>query len=186
MLRETFTASVLVALAAPAFACPTVADLGQGIEFRTADGDVEVHRQLRPDWVTVTVTFADGDGSVLEFYKGMYLLSVIPIEQGIPKPGAREDYASVAELAEWQRPVPDAAWVNATPGGGQAVAGPMDTIMIAGCRYNSIGVTVKFADDDTYTEVYEYLPDLGVGLLVRTEASDRTDDYSYIAVRALD
>ena len=170
----------------PAAACPTIEDLGKGIEFRTADGDVEVHRQLRPDWVTISVSFSDGDGSFLETYLGIYLLSVIPIEAGFPKPGDREDYASSEELAQWQRPVPDQSWRNTTPGGGQAVSGPMETTMIAGCRYNSFEVVLQFADDDTYKETYDYLADLGVGLLTKTEASDGTDTYSYISVRALD
>ena len=62
----------------------------------------------------------------------------------------------------------------------------METTMIAGCRYNSFEVVLQFADDDTYKETYDYLADLGVGLLTKTEASDGTDTYSYISVRALD
>ena len=186
MIRTVFTSLALTALGAPTLACPTIEDLGKGIEFRTADGDVEVHRQLRPDWVTISVSFSDGEGSILETYLGIYLLSVIPIESGVPKPGQREDYASVDELGQWQKPAPDQSWVNSTPGGGQAVSGPMETTMIAGCRYNSFEVVLQFADDDTYKETYDYLPDLGVGLLTKTEASDGTDTYSYISVRALD
>lgn len=186
MLKSSITALALVTLSLPAIACPTAADLGKGIEFRTADGDVEVHRQLRPDWMTLSVSFSDGDGSILEMYKGIYLMSVIPIESGIPKPGAREDYATSAELVQWQEPQPNASWVNTTPGGGQAVSGAMETTMIAGCRYNSFEVVLQFNDDDTYKETYDFLPDLGVGLLTKTEASDGTDTYSYISVKALD
>ena len=81
----------LGALVTPALACPTIEDLSKGIEFRTDGGDIELHRQLRPGWVTTTVTFSDGDGSVLELYQGMYLLSSIPMEKGLPKPGDRDD-----------------------------------------------------------------------------------------------
>ncbi|MEM7599514.1 MAG: hypothetical protein AAF382_17640 [Pseudomonadota bacterium] len=175
----------LALLAAPAFACPTIDDLGKGIEFRTDGGDIELHRQLRPGWVTTTVTFSDGDGSVLELYQGMYLLSSIPMEKGLPKPGDREDYATPAELKQWMRPVPNNAWVNETPGGGKATSGLMETITIGGCAYNSFKVIIQFNDDDTYKETYDYLSDLGVGLLIKTEASDGTDNYVYTGVRAL-
>lgn len=186
MLNRFVFVWACMTVATPALACPTVEDLGKGIEFRTADGDVEVHKQLRPDWMTLTVTFSDGDGSLMELYRGLYLQSVIPMVGGLPKPGEREDYASSSDLAQWQMPQPSASWVNATPGGGQAVSGPMETTMIAGCRYNSFEVVIQFADDDTYKETYDYLPDLGVGLLVKTDASDGTDTYSYISVNAVD
>ncbi len=177
----------LASLAAfPALACPTIDDLGRGIEFRTANGDVEIHKQLRPDWMTLNVSFADGDGSLLEMYHGIYLLTVIPIEGGFPQPASRETYATVNELAQWDVPRPDATWENTTPGGGRAASGPLGTTMIAGCRYDSFEVVLQFNDDDTYKEVYTYLPELGVGLLVKTEASDRTDTYSYISVKAME
>ncbi|MEL6646339.1 MAG: hypothetical protein AAFY35_09480 [Pseudomonadota bacterium] len=175
----------LGALVTPALACPTIEDLSKGIEFRTDGGDIELHRQLRPGWVTTTVTFSDGDGSVLELYQGMYLLSSIPMEKGLPKPGDREDYATTAELRQWMRPVPNNAWVNDTPGGGKATSGLMETITIGGCAYNSFKVIIQFNDDDTYKETYDYLSDLGVGLLIKTEASDGTDTYVYTGVRAL-
>jgi hypothetical protein len=167
-----------------AAACPDATDLAKGIEFRTSGGDVEVHRKLRPDWITISVIFPDGDGSVLEMYHGMYMLSAIPIEGGVPKPGQREDYADVSELTQWPRPTPDTSWTNTTPSGGIAVSGALETKMIAGCRYDSVQVDVQFADDPTYTETYAYLPELGLGLLVKTVASDGTDTYSYISVKA--
>lgn len=185
MIKRIFCTCAALAVATPALACPTIEDLGKGIEFRTADGDVELHRQLRPDWVTISVTFSDGDGSILEMFHGMYLQSVIPMESGLPQLGAREDYASSSDLAKWPRPMPGEAWVNPTAGGGRATAGPMETTMIAGCRYNSFEVVVTFADDDSYEETYDYLPDLGLGLLVKTKDPDLTETYSYISVQAL-
>ena len=184
-MKQFMSASLLVFSSAAALACPTADDLGRGIEFRTAEGDVEVHKQLRPDWMPLTVTFSDGDGSLLEMYRGLYLQSVIPIESGLPKPGQREDYATQSELLQWQVPQADAAWVNRTPGGGQAAAGPMETTMIAGCRYDSFEVGIQYNDDDTYKETYDYLPALGVGLLTKTEDADGTENYSYISVKAL-
>lgn len=184
-MLKTAIFSLACFAALPAFACPTADDLGRGIEFRTADGDVELHKQLRPDWVTLTVTFSDGDGSLMELYRGLYLQSVIPMESGLPLMAEREDYASSSDLLQWQVPQPDASWRNRTPGGGQAVAGPMETTVIAGCSYDSFEVVIQFNDDDTYKEFYDYLPELGVGLLVKTEASDGTDTYSYIAVNAV-
>ncbi|MEO0371571.1 MAG: hypothetical protein AAF231_08975 [Pseudomonadota bacterium] len=182
---KNWLVSIFYLAALPAFACPTADDLGRGIEFRTADGDVEVHKQLRPDWVTLTITFSDGDGSLMEMYRGLYLQSVIPMESGLPMMAEREDYTSSSDLMQWQVPQADASWRNRTPGGGQAVAGPMETTMIAGCVYDSFEVAIQFNDDVTYTEYYDYLPDLGVGLLVKTEASDGTETYSYIAVNAV-
>ncbi|MEM7732482.1 MAG: hypothetical protein AAF280_06815 [Pseudomonadota bacterium] len=166
--------------------CPTAEDLGRGIEFRTADGDVEVHKQLRPDWITLTVTYSDGDGALMELYRGIYLQSLIPIESGLPKPTQREDFATPAELAQWQVPQPDASWANSAPGGGTAVAGALDSTVIAGCRYDSFEVAMTFNDDTAYREYYHYLPALGLGLLVRTDDEEGTDTYSYISVRALE
>ncbi|MEM6588300.1 MAG: hypothetical protein AAF641_07605 [Pseudomonadota bacterium] len=171
-----------------AFACPTVDDLGRGIEFRLANGDVEVHKQLRPDWVTLTVTYSDGDGVLMEMYRGLYLQSMVPMESGLPQLGLRDDFATQAELLQWQAPQPDASWANQTPGGGQAVAGSMDSTMIAGCRYASFEVVIEFNDDAGYKETYDYLPDLGLGLLVKTDADDESgvETYSYISIKPVE
>ncbi|MEM9966739.1 MAG: hypothetical protein AAF755_01420 [Pseudomonadota bacterium] len=169
----------------PAFACPTVEDLRNGIEFRTADGGKEIHRQTRPDWIVITTTFADGNGTILEAYQGLYLLSLIPIEAGVPNLRQREDYANSAELEQWQAPEPNKAWENPTPSGGQALAGPLETVLIDACRYDKFTVELTYNDDDTYRETYDYLPDLGIGLLTKTEASDGIDTYSYVSLRRL-
>ena len=177
--------ALLTATALPALACPTVADLQKGIETRTADGSVEVHREARPDWVTLQVTYPEGDGSVLELYHGIYLHSTIPLVGGLPQLGERDSYATSEELRGWPRPLPDASWNNTTPGGGKATSGPQSAVQLGDCSYASTQVEITYNDDEDYTETYAYLLDLGIALLIKTEASDGTDNYEYTSIKAL-
>ncbi|MEX0371648.1 MAG: hypothetical protein AB3N09_13530, partial [Tateyamaria sp.] len=151
-------------------ACPTAANLKDGIVTRTSDGDVEVHRQTVPGIIQVDIRFGDGtgDGSVMQFGQGLYLRNIIPIESGVMQLGQQEKFASDATLRAWAKPVPSARWSNGRADGGTARSGPMRSYSLDGCTYDSFEVTLTFADDPTYTETYTYLPTLGIGLLIKS------------------
>lgn len=183
LVAFALTATLHMTSAAGA-ACPTKADLANGIAMTLADGDIEIHRQVRPDWVQITVTFGDdtGDGSVMELYHGVYLMSVIPIENRVLKPGRIESYATMSDLQRWAEPVPARAWSNPTPTGGSAKSGPVETFKVGACNYSGFDMLIDFADDENYTETYRVLPDLGTALLVRSDDGETIETYVYTSI----
>jgi len=177
---------LVAATALSAAACPTKADLKKGIAFRAQDGTVETHRALRPDWITLQVTYSDGDGSVMEMYRGLYLHSIVPLVSGLPQLGESDSYATTAELQQWGKPQPNSEMVNSTPGGGTAKSGPLKTVAYGACIYDAFEVSITYNDDPGYTETYDYLTELGIGLLTKTVASDGPETYRYISVQTIE
>lgn len=167
-------------------ACPTGADLESGIVTRTADGNTEIHRRTRPDWIQIQVTFDDGDGSILELYHGLYLYALIPVAQGVLQPGGRDTFATLAALQQWEAPRADHAWSNGAEGGGQAVSGSLRNVTIGDCGFDGYDVTITFVGEPVYREVYTVLPGLGIALLVRTEEGAQVDNYSYTSIEPVE
>lgn len=165
-------------------ACPTPADMKTGIITKTDDGQIEVHKTVVKDMVQVEVTFGDGtgDGSIMQFGHGIYLRNVIPVEAGVLRVAQQEEYASDATLRSWSAPVPSANWSNPRPGGGAAQSGPMREMRVGTCTYDSFEVTLSFADDPNYTEVYSYIPSLGIGLLTEILEGNTRDIYRYTSI----
>lgn len=187
LMRQSIAAIATMVVAWPALAaCPTAADLKDGIVTRTSDGDVEVHRQTVPGIIQVDIRFGDGtgDGSVMQFGQGLYLRNIIPIEDGVMQLGQQEQLASDATLRAWAAPAPNAQWSNTRADGGTARSGPMRSYSLDGCTYDSFEVTMTFADDPTYTETYTYLPTLGIGLLIKSVDSQSTETYRYVSIAA--
>ncbi len=181
----TLVAWLALATATPALAtCPTIADLARGIVLQLDNGQVEVHKTVDRDMVQVDVRYNDGteDGSVMRFAHGLYLHSMIPIEDGVLKVGQQEEVASSATLRSWAAPVPSATWQNARSDGGTARSGAMKTLRLGSCSYDAFSVTLTFADDPTYTEVYSYLPALGIGLLVESTLGQDREKYRYVSI----
>ena len=166
--------------------CPTPADLASGIGTKLDDGQTEVHTSAAKDIVQVDVRYNDGtnDGSVMQFGHGLYLRNVIPVEDGVLRIGQQEKYASDATLRKWAKPEPNAAWSNTRPDGGTSQSGPMQTVQIGKCAYDGFKITISFADDPNYVEVYTYLPTLGIGLLTTIIENGDTDAYRYVSIAA--
>jgi len=172
--------------ALPGLACPGPENMEKGVIFRTEDGVVETHSRFSEDWVVIRMEFSDSEGSLLEARHGLYLHSSTPIENGVIRLGQKEVFSGRGDLAAWKAPKPDATWRNDTSTGGAATAGPMREIAVGGCRFKGFEVTLTFKDDPTYTELYHYLPELGVGLLVASSTDGSTDSYVYTEAQAVE
>lgn len=180
----TLTCACILASSWAAAACPTQQDMTTGIVTTTDDGQVEVHKTATKDMVQVDVRYNDGtdDGSVMQFAHGLFLRNVIAIEGGVLRVGQQEKYASDATLRLWEAPKPNASWSNEQPDGGIATSGPVTALRIGGCTYDSFEVTIGFADDPTYVEIYDYIPSLGIGLLTDTIESGNRERYRYVSI----
>ncbi len=164
-------------------ACPTGADLKNGILVKNSVGNTELHRRTTPNNIQITVTFDDGDGSVLDMLHGIYMVQAIDTEQGVLKLSTRVRLVSRAATRAWIAPKPNAQWRNpARKGGGSAQSGPVKQMKIGACQYNSIEVALRYSDDPTYWESYAYLPDLGIGLLVGSDDGTTRERYRYTAI----
>lgn len=178
------TIACLIAATAAHAVCPTSEDMAKGVVTQTDDGQIEIHKAVAKDMVQVDIRFADqpGFGSVMQFGHGIYLRNVIPIDDGVLGIAQQEQYASDATLRSWAAPVPNATWSNPRPDGGAATSGPVRTVRVGTCSYDSFEVTLGFADDPNYTEVYTYFPSLGIGLLTEIIEDGKRDVYSYTTI----
>lgn len=185
-MRPKAIAIVLALLGAPALqaACPGPTDLATGIVATTSDGQVEVHKIAARNIVQVDIRYNDGtgDGSVMQFGHGLYLRNVIPIEGGVLRLNQQEKFASDATLRAWQAPAPSSQWSNQRSDGGAASAGPVFAVKIGKCTYDGFDVTLTFADDPNYVEIYTYVPALGIGLLTNIIEGGTRDRYRYVSI----
>ena len=178
-------ALVTATTALPAMACPGAEALETGVVFETRDGMTETHRRFAPELILIQTEFPDGSGSVLETRHGLYLASSTPIEGGVIRLAEKDVFASHADLELWQAPKPIAQWRNDSSGGGTAKSGALDTIRLGQCEYPAFPVELTFNDDPTYTELYQYLPGMGVGLLVASTTNDDEERYTYTDVKTV-
>ncbi len=180
-------------------ACPTVDDLAGGIEFDIGEGDTEVHTALSEGVVQVVYTGSDGFQSRTLLGQGAYLLELVDLEKGVPVPSTRSTYTHALTPPEMPVPVPNSGWVS------EVVVlndgdldkevhdhrfGAAGTQTIGACSYDKIRVTVHYDDEDNSVDTVDYLPELGIGLLVGIAYDNgdgtRTDDvYSYYDLKAL-
>lgn len=181
-----FSFAIVAASGLPALSCPGAEALAKGVIFETKDGTVETHRRFGQDMIVIQTEFSDGSGAILETQHGLYLASSTPVEDGVIRIGEKDVFASYAELAKWDAPKPDAQWQNDSAGGGTAKAGALGTFKLGTCAYPAFEVALTFNDDPTYTEVYQYLPEMGVGLLVASTTNGDEERYTYTEVRAVE
>jgi hypothetical protein len=176
MRRALCLAALLAAPpAAAAEGCPVAADLGDGIRVDFADGSSEMHRRDAGSGL-IEVLGTDAAGHPYRFVtaQGVYLL-----EAGGPGiPGGTTTYDHGRPPADLPPPEPLARWhLGATVTDfGRArfepqiyATGPLDEIVIAGCRYDRIEVIVAYGSAATYTEGLSFLPALGIAVLVWQE-----------------
>lgn len=184
VMRASSIAVFLVAASATATsACPVLSDLTRGIEVRTGDGNVEIHRRMDSSRTQTTISFSDGEGSVMEFHHGVYALTSIPVFNGKPEPSQIQIFGDDNAVAEWPKPEPYARWTTAGTGAADVSAGGPTTYRLGSCTYDGFQVQLVFKDDD-YEETYWYLSELGIGLLVETKLGNDIDRVDYISISA--
>lgn len=173
--------------------CPTAADLQAGIHLDFSDGTTETYRRTGP--ATASVEGFDGVEVYfrLEIAHGTHLLDYVNVYEGAPEEESRQvyDYGVPPE----QLPVPVAgarfnSEVTVTASDGtrredqfQAyVEGP--PLTIGGCIYEVIDVVIAYDTPDNYIEHINYLPQLGLGYLLWSQADDgRSDDNIVVGIR---
>ena len=185
-MRSIALATALSALTAATVhaACPGPADMTTGIIATTADGQVETHKIAAKNMIQVDVRYNDGtgDGAIMQFGHGLYLRNTIPVENGVLQMGAQEKFASDATLRAWDAPAPSASWSKDRADGGAASSGPIYVLNIGGCTYDGFDVSLFFADDPNYVEIYAYVPSLGIGLLTNIVEDGKRDKYTYVSI----
>lgn len=179
--------SALALLLGPtaALACPTAEAMSErGVLLTTADGNIELHQQTRPNIIQVAVNFGGGDGSVLEMQHGIYLKRKIALVDGVLDPNTEETYMSTRTAEAWDAPAHSQVWQNARAGGGSAASSAQKTIRIGTCRYPGFDVSIRLSDDPGRIETYAYLPELGIGLWVQTDDNGAVKTYRYVSITA--
>lgn len=183
---------VLLALPAPAFACPTGADMTAGVVLTLEDGTQEVYRRTAPDLVVVDVTFTDGFQSQNTLIHGTYVKRLADLNDGVvnltdawltiyespppqPAPGIRGAIQTQAgTLGDFEAEVQSYTW------------GKADQMTIGDCRFEGItGVLTYKTEMSEVTETITYLRELGIGLLLSyAEPGFDTDVYTYTGIAA--
>ncbi|MEO0542420.1 MAG: hypothetical protein AAFY99_01270 [Pseudomonadota bacterium] len=188
MQLPRLTLLVLSFLSAPVAlaACPTAADMVNGVEVMTDYGNVEVHRRAGNDRVQVEVTFEGGtEGSLLDFLHGIYLMSAIPMENGKALTGEAQNFGEMSDAIAWQAPAPNAQWVTEGLGAASITAGEPETFQIGSCSLAAYEVKLDYEGED-YQEVYMVLQDLGIGLMTQSTLDTDVENTSYVSIKAVE
>jgi len=184
---------LLLALPAPAFACPTGADMANGVLLASSDGTTEVHKQAAAGLTIVDVTFSDGHQSQNTFIHGTFIKQLADVEDGF-----LDIRSALQTVYDTPPPIPapgDSGVINTRSG---SLADGMDAevqtywwgevgeMTIGNCRYAAIeGVLTYRSDDSDVRETIAYLPELGIGLLTSyQDVGNDPETYTYLTITA--
>lgn len=163
-------------LAAAQTACPTANDLTQGIRVDRSGGYTEIFRAGGQGIIAVEGTIDRKVEYNLELAAGLQLLSYSGNVGETPDTEGDLTYDYGIPHADLPAPVPNGRWqsnVTVTAKSGpfsepQLYAyGPLEQISIGDCPYAMILATIAYQNDANYIETVQYLPDLGISILVR-------------------
>ncbi len=183
----------LLATASPALACPTGADLADGIAIKDDDDTTEVYRKGGGNTVVVDVTYSDGFQAQNTFIHGVYLRQLADVIDGVVQVSTA---LSTSYASDPPEPAAGASGILQTK-----VGSPVDgfvpevqgyawnsaaTYQIGACTYAAIQGTLTYKSDGIdVTETVEYIPELGIGLLTEyAEVGFDTDRYIYTDIFA--
>jgi len=196
-MRAAALVTVALGATAPAWACPTAADLDTGIRFTVEGGASEVFRRVQPQVLEAVFRFADGGAVHNLLAKGVYLLEYVDLEDGEPVPDSRATYRFPMTPGAMPDPVPEDEWqVSAVRLEAGQVAterqvyrfGARDSVRIGDCGYAMVPIAVTFPDDpDGLSDILHYLPDLGLAYLARLEGGGAPPEiYTYTGIEVLE
>lgn len=178
----------------PAFAaCLTRTDVAKGLRATYMNGVVVDYLAEGEDLVRVTETPDQKVPQAVSFLSryGIYDLSAQGLLGGVPQAGQVLEYSySDASGAEPPRPDPGATWLGqstttyADGATDTAVAvmvfGTEGKLRLGGCDYASVQVTASYLAGESWTaQEYEWLADLGIGILTRREGSEAPRPSAY-------
>lgn len=156
--------------------CPTANDLIQGIRVDRSGGYTEIFRAGGQGIIAVEGMIERQHEYDLELSGGMQLLSYSGNVGETPDTEGDLTYDYGLPHDDLPGPVPNGRWqsaVTVTAKSGpfsepQLYAyGPMEQISIGGCPYAMIPVTIAYQNDNNYIETVQFLPDLGISVLVQ-------------------
>ena len=189
-----FAVCLAALLPMPALACPTGADLANGITIRHDDGASETYRAVRDDLVRMEQSFDGELTAIMDLAHGTYVLTYMDVYDGRPDAGSRITTAYPGGMATLSAPEAGARWSLDTIV--MDSAGPYaETVTVAwstprdatigSCTYSAIdGIIAYDGEDETYVEGITYLIDVGVGYVNFYEDSAGRTDYVAIAIEA--
>jgi hypothetical protein len=172
-------------------ACPTANDLAQGIRVDRSGGYTEVFRAGGQGIIAVEGFIDRKLEYNLELAGGFQLLSYSGNvgESPVADDGLTYDYG--VPHADLPGPVANGRWQSAVTLTGidgpyaepQLYAyGPLEQISIGDCSYAMILVTIAYQNDINYIETVQFLPDLGISVLVR-QGDDNTEPTEFTIQR---
>lgn len=170
------TSTIVIVGALPALACPTGADLTNGIRVTEGDGTTNDFRSLRSGVVQQDGRATDGYTYRTLLGQGVHILQLADTENGaliqdtvystayptspgdlpIPTPGSRwEVDTSIRSVDEIYAEAQTQAWGNVVP------------FTIGDCTYDAIPGKVDYISDGFHIkETLMFMPDLGFALLM--------------------
>jgi hypothetical protein len=156
--------------------CPTAADLERGIRVDRSGGYSEFFRAGGQGIIAVQGYIDRKYEYDLELAGGLQLLSYSGNVGETPDTEGDLTYDYGTAISALPGPVPNGRWqspVTVTAKSGpfsepQLYAyGPLEQISIGGCPYAMISATIAYQNDNNYIETIQFLPDLGISVLVQ-------------------
>ena len=185
-LAATLLSSVAPSLADAQTACPTADDLARGIRVDRSGGYTEIFRSGGQGIIAVEGSIDRKLEYTLELAGGLQLLSYSGNVGETPDTEGDLTYDYGISHDDLPLPVPNGRWqsgVTVTAKSGpfsepQLYAyGPLEQISIGTCPYAMISASIAYQNPQNYIETVQYLPDLGISILVRQgdDTSDPTE-----------
>jgi hypothetical protein len=195
-MRVLFLATCLALPGTGAIACPVADDLNKGIRF-TVDGvDTEVYRRTGPSMVEAIYKTEDGTETRSLLARGIYLVELVDLLDGVPDPDTRTTYAfpqradALVDPAQGQSVTYDIA-INY---GGDFESerqiyqfGQAFTINYGACEYEVIEIEIRYEPDDSGTvDLLHYFPALGFSYYAGSDYPDGSDRYAYSNIEVIE
>ncbi len=191
-----FALVVFAALAfpLPVFSeCLTRDDLAKGLRATYLDGSVVDYLSEGDDLVRVTETPDEKAPQAVRFLSryGVYDLKAQGLIDGTPQPDQVLEYSySDPDGKEPPRPDPGTVWlghstttyVDGATDGAVAVMvfGQEGKVRLGDCDYAVVPVTASYLAGESWTsQDYDWLPELGIGILTRREGSEAARPSAY-------
>ena len=177
-------------------ACPTSADMGNGIRFYIAGGESETFRQLPNSVVEAHYQLGPGETIRTLLARGIYLLEVIEFEDGKALFDTRTTYAFPLDPANMPDAKPGSGWTTTVAKldvgelGKEVQAyqfGQIVTQTYGACSYQMMPIEIRYPeeDDSQRREVLHFLPELGFSYLAEYHDQDGSDVYTYTNIEVL-
>lgn len=181
-------------------ACPTAADMEDGVEITFANGDVTVMRAIGAGMVEVEETYSwSPEGRRYFAWLGLYVTDEGPlVAEGESPPEARVRTVYPVAVTEMPVPAADAPGWEGTlrreigselseAAGYQVRFGRMAPVTMGGCTYDAvaIGESLRPGTPEQKDQYSHYLPALGTGYIVGWTIGGELFLTEPVAIRAL-